>query len=108
MIPTGYESEGGAVIPTGYESERVTGIDHDARHGDRYERNETKHDRPVELIVGATAGGGRRSPPSRSWHSIAASGRDFIFGRNSSTLLLPRPYGYCASLKSGYNVYPLT
>ena len=67
-----------------------------------------KPDRPVELIVGATAGGGRRSPPSRSWHSMAASGRDFIFGRNSSTLLLPWPYGYCASLKSGYNVYLLT
>ena len=31
----GFESEREGVIPTGYESERVAGIDHDARHGDR-------------------------------------------------------------------------
>jgi hypothetical protein len=50
----GFESEQG-VIPTGFESERLAGIDHDAKHGDRYERNSCHAGSITGLLDGTVA-----------------------------------------------------
>ena len=44
----------GAPCPTGYESEQLAGFDHDARHGDRYERQTVADIGPAAGLLNGT------------------------------------------------------